>query len=613
MNKPRRKTCASHAARLPMRQFGRRTPVWQWHTSEPLAPWQSLALQKHCSKHLFAVIVVNRSTVQQWLPQLPLLAAAPEVVRPMLLAKYGGFFIGAELLVSQPLKPVRALLRAHQLVSCYHPGGEPCDVSSTTWHFSADFVAAARPNLEFWNREAARVSALLRKWCARPSKEHCEIPKGALRRRRHAYRSHDGAHCMDGAQYSNRIRHVTQEALDLASCEPSVFRNCCTQHSESLRCFSHDGMPTLFSRLFFQAVVHRIGVAPRLNVTGTVASLLVQRALTETGAQAHPPIVLPAALFGIPRVTPVASLPTLLPRAAKEDFLSERPVWQRWQEVQRRCVAHHTYGMQADSTRGMWVAGQCDGTFLCRGVVIHCGRPARRTSEAMDSSSSSAGAADVSARTLCGCDQPGLPVPLICGPSAECNGLDEKLQRHVSTPSPTPSLTPGPASVRAFSGPLSEPAPEPPRSLVRTTVRGLAKPLQVVCPQHSGCTWFVSLLCATLEQPFCLADVPACTALDLKRRVGSAMAGSTVPQPGELWYYDSVLVPSGTDYVAKTTVAAALSLRPWRTFGAAPYRILFLRDPVEQYVGAARFEPASPRLTRTAQHVILRLLVRLRV
>eukprot|EP00966_Prymnesium_polylepis_P186722 4328403-Prymnesium_polylepis.1 len=75
----------------------------------------------------------------------------------MVLAAYGGFFVGAEMLIATPLKPMRALLRQYDLLSCSHPGGPRCRVTRTTWSFSDALVGAARPNVSFFSTSAARV------------------------------------------------------------------------------------------------------------------------------------------------------------------------------------------------------------------------------------------------------------------------------------------------------------------------------------------------------------------------------------------------------------------------------------------------------------------------
>ncbi len=157
-----------------------------------------------------------------------------------------------------------------------------------------------------------------------------------------------------------------------------------------------------------------------------------------------------------------------------------------------------------------------------------------------------------------------------CGESLECQGLQRRLNRSMH--------------VRATAPPtgVALPPPHSPQSVVRATlrlprVRGCAGPsercrgheepaeyVQVLCPQHSGCTWFAATLCAHFEAAECFPDF------------ASTGCSKPVPRGRHPWH------SGARDYVVKTTITPLRTLAPWEN-ASVTYRILLLRDPVQQF------------------------------
>ena len=102
--------------------------VWVWLDYEPGTMPRHVqlnlrALRRHAPRSLgFRIIYLNASSVGQWI-ELPAefgrlrhKVAASDVARMGLLARYGGFYVDADVLVAAPLAPLAALLDEYEHV-----------------------------------------------------------------------------------------------------------------------------------------------------------------------------------------------------------------------------------------------------------------------------------------------------------------------------------------------------------------------------------------------------------------------------------------------------------------------------------------------------------------
>ncbi len=159
------------------------------------------------------------------------------------------------------------------------------------------------------------------------------------------------------------------------------------------------------------------------------------------------------------------------------------------------------------------------------------------------------------------------PVPLHCGESMECIELKHAIAAAVAAP-PAPPLPPPTAAASGASGWAGYAPANIVRRRLPPPTSGPAR-IQVNCPQHSACTWFLSVLCSHMRKPRCLADWT---------RRSDCWAPVEPPRPGQ-------------DYVAKTTILPWRTLDAWREVeraaaaGGSPrmYRVLFIRNPLATY------------------------------
>ena len=144
-------------------------PVWVWLSYPNGVPrWVTLnlrALRLHAPAPHFRIIVLNASTVSQWLPLPPEFSrlrspvAASDLARLGLLATYGVLYLDADVLVASPLRPIVRLLDEYEIVA-YTAPGQDCRAGV----FSSNFLAT-RPNSTLWARAYASLLAQLRSRC----------------------------------------------------------------------------------------------------------------------------------------------------------------------------------------------------------------------------------------------------------------------------------------------------------------------------------------------------------------------------------------------------------------------------------------------------------------
>lgn len=97
----------------------------------------------------FRVVALNASSIGAWLTLPPEFGrlkhkvAASDVARIGLLARYGGIYVDADVLVAQPLAPIVALLDEYEHV-LYSTKGQQCTAGVCA---SARHVATARTRL----------------------------------------------------------------------------------------------------------------------------------------------------------------------------------------------------------------------------------------------------------------------------------------------------------------------------------------------------------------------------------------------------------------------------------------------------------------------------------
>lgn len=133
-----------------------RTNVWVWlqypHGMPRYIQLNMQALRLHAPPTHFRIVTLNSSTIAQWvsLPrefaQLPHESARSDVARLGLLARYGGIYIDADVLVATSLSRVLQLMNIHEHV-VYTSPGQLCQEGI----FSANFIATARPNTTLWH------------------------------------------------------------------------------------------------------------------------------------------------------------------------------------------------------------------------------------------------------------------------------------------------------------------------------------------------------------------------------------------------------------------------------------------------------------------------------
>ena len=129
-------------------------PIWVWvHYPYGMPQYIQMnlrALAMHAPTNLFRIHMLNASSLSTWItlpPEFDRLrstVAASDVARMGLLAKYGGMYVDADVLVTSSLSRVSRLLDEHEMV-VYSAPGQDCRAGV----FSPNFVAT-RPNSTVW-------------------------------------------------------------------------------------------------------------------------------------------------------------------------------------------------------------------------------------------------------------------------------------------------------------------------------------------------------------------------------------------------------------------------------------------------------------------------------
>ena len=150
-------------------QAPRVTPVWVWLNYPKGVPrWIELnmaALRRHAPEPLFKITLLNSSTISQYIQLPPEFGrlrsevAASDLARLGLLARYGGLYLDADVLVAEPLNFILKLLDEHENV-VYTSPGQDCRAGI----FSSNFLAT-RPNSTLWARAYASLNDKLRNKC----------------------------------------------------------------------------------------------------------------------------------------------------------------------------------------------------------------------------------------------------------------------------------------------------------------------------------------------------------------------------------------------------------------------------------------------------------------
>ena len=146
-----------------------RLPIWVW-LSYPKQPPRYIqlnmrALERHAPSENFRIIILNGSTLGQWLPlpkefhHLSHQVAASDVARLGLLATYGGLYVDADVLITSSLRPLLRLLDEYEVVT-YTAPGQDCRAGV----FSSNFLAT-RPNATLWSRAWRSLLSHLRQRC----------------------------------------------------------------------------------------------------------------------------------------------------------------------------------------------------------------------------------------------------------------------------------------------------------------------------------------------------------------------------------------------------------------------------------------------------------------
>ena len=163
-----------------------RVPIWVWLSYPNGVPprWIQLnmrALERHAPAQHFRIVVLNATTLERWLPlpaEFPRLqhaVAASDVARVGLLAKYGGMYLDADVLVTSSLMRILTLLDEYEVVA-YTTPGQDCRAGV----FSSNFLAT-RPNTRLWARAWTSLTSQLQSRCVskRRNRVCCYDVKGA--------------------------------------------------------------------------------------------------------------------------------------------------------------------------------------------------------------------------------------------------------------------------------------------------------------------------------------------------------------------------------------------------------------------------------------------------
>jgi hypothetical protein len=145
-------------------------PVWVWLHYPNGPPPRHIqlnirALQLHAPPHLFRVIFLNSSTIQNYITlprewyQLRHVVASSDVARLGLLATHGGMYVDADILVTSSLQQIIRILDEYEMV-VYTSPGQDCRIGI----FSSNFIAT-RPNASLWTRSWKSIVAQLGSRC----------------------------------------------------------------------------------------------------------------------------------------------------------------------------------------------------------------------------------------------------------------------------------------------------------------------------------------------------------------------------------------------------------------------------------------------------------------
>ena len=155
-------------------------PVWVWYEYKN-APDRYIqlnlqALRRQAPASHFNIILVNRSNIASYVPDLPEAfwrlpkpVAFSDAGRLALLATHGGIYLDADFLVLRSLVPIAELLRRVDVVgypfSPPHGNAESPEKCATTGRLSANFLAA-RPNSSLFRQAWDTLRGLLPRKCS---------------------------------------------------------------------------------------------------------------------------------------------------------------------------------------------------------------------------------------------------------------------------------------------------------------------------------------------------------------------------------------------------------------------------------------------------------------
>ena len=147
-----------------------RIPIWVWLNYPHGHPPQYIrlnlkALARHAPLEHFQLVVLNTSTLGAWLTlpdeftRLAHQVAVSDLARLGLLARYGGLYVDADVLVTSTLVPLLKLLDEFETIA-YTTPGQDCRAGV----FSSNFLAT-RPNATLWAGAWSSIVGQLRNKC----------------------------------------------------------------------------------------------------------------------------------------------------------------------------------------------------------------------------------------------------------------------------------------------------------------------------------------------------------------------------------------------------------------------------------------------------------------